>query len=98
MARRISEEDLLKSNPSWVDTFSEILGNQGYKFNSIESVKEGMYLTFTDSSGNLVSYLSYRMESGEPGIHPIKGSTLTDLYRELNFLSVSYIFGTIRRF
>lgn len=99
MAKRISEEDLLSSGTSWIDVFSDVLGQLGYRFNSIESVKEGRYLTFLDSNDQVVSYITYRMEdTDQPGVHPIKGSTFTDLYRELNFLAISYIFGTIKRF
>lgn len=61
----------------------------------VEMIDDILYLYFIDTNGNVTDRIHYTYLDGSRGDHVVKGFSLTDIYRDLEFVTVNYIFGAI---
>lgn len=57
-----------------------------------------MYLYFIDLNGNETDRLRYKIKVGSgvyEGDHVISGATLNEIYRDIEFMYINYLFGFI---
>lgn len=97
--RKVTSDEFLNSKDlSYViDLYSDVVSQLGYSILDIVRCDRGVYLSFMDDCGNPTSYIHYIMDDSE-GYHSVKGSDLAEICRDLDYLSVNFILGKIRRF
>lgn len=97
--RKVTSDEFLNSKDLTyvIELYSDIVNQLGYSILDIVRCEEGVYLTFMDDNGNLTSYIHYMMDGSE-GYHSVKGSDLAEICRDLDYLSVNFTLGKIRRF
>lgn len=99
MARRVEDNigDVIELRDRFISNQLPILKNLGV--DDISEVKRSdngvMWIQFI-SRGNVTDRITYR-HNGMECDHVVKGLSLNDLYRDMEYMVVNYIFGLICR-
>jgi hypothetical protein len=89
-------DDLKKRFELMKDDFESHFNISG--ISHIELIDDLLYLYFIKKDGSISDRINYKfIKNGIPidGDHVVKGLSLNEIYRDLEFVTVNYVFGII---